>query len=216
MSDKTVECRNVMVVGGDYQVRDLFINRGGWKNVPTLADADLVCFTGGADVHPTLYDHPKHRSTFCDEVRDSRELAIFENATKKGVAMVGICRGGQFLNVMNGGKMFQDVTDHTRPHFLVGDGLPINLWATSTHHQMMRPTNEGKVLAYGPSSNVTYWDEITETWASHPVEKGIEVVMYNKSLCFQPHPEMHQRDPQFAPLRNYFFQCVDSLLATKP
>ena len=84
--------RKVFVVGGDRAVAELFTN-WGWSHVHSVALADLVCFTGGADVSPQLYGHPVHPATYFDQTRDSQEMAIFEAATKKGTPMVGICRG---------------------------------------------------------------------------------------------------------------------------
>jgi len=66
-----------------------------------------VVFTGGADVSPFMYGEKKLSVTCNDEHRDEQEKLFFERYTK--VPKVGICRGGQFLNVMNGGKMWQHV-----------------------------------------------------------------------------------------------------------
>ena len=88
----TNSIRKVFVVGGGRSVSELFTNRG-WTNVSSVALADLVCFTGGADVSPALYNHPTHPTTYFDQGRDAQEMAIFEAATKKGTPMVGICRG---------------------------------------------------------------------------------------------------------------------------
>jgi len=54
--------------------------------------------------------------------------------------MVGICRGSQFLTVMSGGRLFQDVSGHAimGTHLIkFKDGSSLGI--TSTHHQMMNP-----------------------------------------------------------------------------
>jgi hypothetical protein len=60
--------------------------------------------------------------------------------------MVGICRGGQFLNVMNGGDMWQDVDGHglagTHLAYSMVEELPMPFEVTSTHHQMIRPNEK--------------------------------------------------------------------------
>ena len=208
--------KKVFVVGNDHSVKELFTVRG-WTHVYSVAAADLVCFTGGADVSPELYDHPKHRTSFCDPHRDQVEMGYFEAATKQGTPMVGICRGGQFLNVMNGGKMYQNVTDHTSTHKLrIVGGDPdkvVYIDVTSTHHQMMMPHPSGKVLGYGTPSMVTYFDDQSGAWVTKHVDEGIEIVRYDDALCFQPHPEFNIRSVDFIQMRNLFFKLIEELMA---
>ena len=205
--------RKVFVVGGDLSVRNLF-NMEGWLNVDNVGMADLVCFTGGADVSPELYNHPKHQATFVDHPRDKREMLVFEESMAKGKKLVGICRGGQFLNVMNGGEMYQDVTNHTRGHvmFIQGEGELVSFDVTSTHHQMMKPAKHGKVLATGPTSKVSYWDLFEEEWKEDVMSCGIEVVRYEHALCFQPHPEFSAHNVTYKKMREYFFAQIEELL----
>lgn len=207
--------KKVFVVGGDSQVREMFAVRG-WGRADSVGAAHLICFTGGADVGPRLYDHPLHSTTWPDDSRDLKEMAIFEAGKNINVPMVGICRGAQFLNVMNGGKMYQDVSDHTRPHMLkIGapnDPNAPEIYVTSTHHQMMMPSEEGKVRATGPACDASWWSDKQERWVQTKLEHGIEVVEYENTICFQPHPEMHQNNPSFQPMRQYFFGLIKGLM----
>src|SRR5690606_36449796 len=77
-----------------------------------LGMPDLICFTGGADVSAELYGE-ENTYSFCDPERDEEERIIYDMALAHGIPMVGICRGGQFLNVMNGGKMIQHIEGHS-------------------------------------------------------------------------------------------------------
>jgi len=72
----------------------------------------MVSFTGGEDVSPSMYGEPVGYRTGTNKYRDIFEKQIFEQALKHNIPMVGICRGSQFLNVMCGGRMIQDVTNH--------------------------------------------------------------------------------------------------------
>lgn len=204
----------VFVVGGDANVKNLFYSEG-WICVDTVISADLVCFTGGADVGAHLYGHPRHTSTFVHEARDQTEIVVFAEAMDRSTPMVGICRGGQFLNVMNGGKMYQDVTGHTQQHFLhiIDDKGLRSIQVTSTHHQMMMPSREGQVLATGPASTVTYWNEEKQDWDKKLLTEGIEVVRYKMALCFQPHPEFSIHNLGFRDMREYFFSEITKLLS---
>lgn len=87
-----------------------------------LLDAlDGLIITGGRDVDPHTYGSSRHPAT--DEpvddsrVRDRFELALLAAALRRGVPVLGICRGAQVLNVALGGTLHQhlpDVLGHTR------------------------------------------------------------------------------------------------------
>lgn len=172
----------------------------GFTITASIEDADIVQFTGGSDVSPALYGEAKHPYTHNNVGRDAQEVYSYIKAHELGKAMVGICRGGQFLNVMAGGKMHQHVEGHTRYHSVMlseeiselGTGV-----ATSTHHQMMR-VNEDV-----PHKLLVWADEAGN--GPHDVE----VVYYphKKSLCFQPHPEFGERDSEYT--LNLFKKCLN-------
>lgn len=144
---------------------------------------DLMVFTGGSDVTPSLYGEDKHYTTINDYTRDLREKAMFKVAEVHKIPKVGICRGGQFLNVMNGGKLHQDIRGHGQSHSVYlrtayGE-FPPEIMVTSTHHQMIIPAVGAEVFAY--ASNLSFTEE-----------EEPEVVFYPStlSLCVQYHPEI--------------------------
>jgi len=194
----------VFIVGsrGHDQYGTMF-RKQGWSIVTSIKAADLVQFTGGEDVNPELYGEPCHKMTGFNNDRDMFELLTFKVCMQEHKPMAGICRGGQFLNVANGGKMYQDVNNHAmyKGHqvYDLRDGTIFH--ATSTHHQMMRAGKLGEVIAIAHEATYKEWMEGTD---EAPVEAGqywttadenklgdIEVVWYEHthSLCFQPHPE---------------------------
>lgn len=206
--------KKVFVVCGDRAVAHLF-TQNGFEICYSVKGADIICFTGGADVNPQLYDAELHQHTYFDVSRDNYELSIFQEAFKLSLPMIGICRGGQLLNVLNGGTMYQDVTNHTTSHLIkmvAGYWQNLELWATSTHHQMMRPAMHGKLLAIGPKSEVEYWCSETDSFLIEELDQGIEVVQYGNHICFQPHPEMLMGSQQFDPLRKYFFELIKTIM----
>jgi len=102
--------KKVLIVGGDSIIANMFSKRGWDVTTNTLDPSiDLVQFTGGEDVTPSLYGEQAHAATSCNPARDDREAKIFLSFKNK-VPMAGICRGAQFLNVMNKGSMWQHVT----------------------------------------------------------------------------------------------------------
>lgn len=180
--------RKVHIVGRDYAIANMFLKQG-WQVVDYIDDnIDLIQFTGGEDVDPSYYGHTKHPRTYSNPRRDAAEANIY-NEWVGGVPMAGICRGGQFLNVMNGGTMFQHVNNHaiakTHEAFCLITERPIQV--TSTHHQMMIPHVSGKVLLTAELATI----KETDLTVLEGVDSDTEAVYYGATqcLCFQPHPE---------------------------
>lgn len=175
----------------------------GYAITTDFAEASLVCFTGGADVSPDMYGDKAHRYTQNDEWRDAKEERLFAEAWAHNIPMVGICRGGQFLNVMSGGRMYQHVEKHTRSHHIVDTRTGETIYVSSTHHQMIMPSPNGVLIATAGLGGEREWydGEIARKDVS---KEDIEVVWYphTKALCFQPHPEFIS--PEYAGMLKYF------------
>ena len=63
---------------------------------------------GGTDIDPELYGQPLDpRSDQPDRARDRLEKRLLEEAIGRDLAVLGICRGLQFLNVAHGGSLLQ-------------------------------------------------------------------------------------------------------------
>ena len=60
--------------------------------VDNISDAEIVIFTGGEDVDPSLYGEEKHPTTCSNIARDKKEMAEFKKIRRDQLA-VGICRG---------------------------------------------------------------------------------------------------------------------------
>ena len=75
---------------------------------------DGYLFTGGDDINPNLYK-AKMKDTCGDinKVRDEMEKMVYEIAKRDDKAILGICRGIQLINVLEGGSLYQDLnTEH--------------------------------------------------------------------------------------------------------
>lgn len=162
--------------------------------------ADVINFQGGADVSPYLYGQDKHFTSNCNPARDTYETQVYKLALAKRKSFIGICRGGQFLNVMNGGQLWQNIDNHTSSHLAYDHLSGKSYWVTSTHHQQMIPANgaekllsverglclrkesDKRSISRSDKLNVTSneWEDIEALWYPE-----------TKSLCFQPHPEFH-------------------------
>jgi len=169
-------------------------------------DADMLCFTGGADVSPILYGEATHPRTFKDPSRDEREVSFYREALEMGIPMVGICRGSQFLHVMNGGKLYQDVDNHAdgKPHIAKDRKSGETIIVTSTHHQMMRYNVYSHIVTTAERSK--HKERVEGNRIIDDTNKDLEVLWYDKSkcLCFQPHPEFDPRIEGADSTYNYF------------
>lgn len=187
--------KKVFIVETSNMYERMFTARG-WEITRDLLAADLVQFTGGADVSPYLYGEEKHPTTYNDPRRDLVEAGYYKVCLLLNKPMAGICRGGQFLNVMNGGKLYQNINHHaiggTHDATLACREDFINsihtYQVTSTHHQMMRVGNDGKLLLTANESTKLETDTLTYEGKG----EDVEAVWYGKSrsLCYQPHPEI--------------------------
>lgn len=206
----------IFVVNNDnYYVKWLLTNKK-LELTQKLEEADIVMFTGGADVNPKLYGAKKHRTTYCETDRDEYEADIFNKIQKleKKPLCIGVCRGAQFLTVMNGGKLIQNVNNHGlwRTHSITfNDASNQDYEITSTHHQMMYPFDLPKddyiILAQSKEKRSTIYEG--DLISDPPIEP--EVVYYPKTncLCIQGHPEMMDYDE---PVINKLNNIVDKLL----
>jgi hypothetical protein len=179
--------------------------RWGWDVVTDIKAANVIQFTGGEDVDPALYDEVPHPTTGYNRGRDEVCIDLWDYALRAGIPMVGICRGGQFLNVMNGGKMFQHCDGHairgTHKATILETGLEVDV--TSTHHQIMRPNRDKGIVLMEADKLGTFKQHMELTtsevfldgkgWlvVDKQHEDDCESIYYpdTNSICYQPHPE---------------------------
>lgn len=184
----------IYVVGGANNYVNFIENA---ELVDKLEDAQLVVFTGGEDVTPSLYGCRRHPTTYNNTKRDEKEKSIFEKINPKTQVVYGCCRGSQFVTVMNGGLLVQNVNNHAiwSTHGIT-DGYKV-YEITSTHHQMMYPFNlesgyDILFTSYNNSSDIYEGDKISSAYIH---DREPEIVLYHrdrlpKCLAVQGHPEM--------------------------
>jgi len=153
-------------------------------------DYDFILFDGGSDVSPELYNEDKHKTTYNDFARDGYEMKLFVDYLTKPVKYIGICRGSQFLNVMYGGTLYQNLDDYKKGHNYYHNiklcdtvfpenslrkNIPNLSRVNSTHHQAVKELGDNLIrIAYEPNTG------ITESYMS----------IDDKTRAVQFHPEM--------------------------
>lgn len=132
---------------------------------PAVVDAllerlDGLCLAGGPDLDPLAYgDAARHaRLGPTDASVDAAELALARAADRRGMPLLGICRGAQAINVARGGTLHQHLDDHrqTAPASESAHAVEIvagtriaaltgcaQLAVNSFHHQAIRRLGEG-------------------------------------------------------------------------
>lgn len=165
--------------------------RASCKKATSPDKADLVVFVGGQDVDPALYgEKPHHRSNFSVQ-RDTDDINMYLYCLTRGIPMVGICRGAQFLNVMNGGKNYQDVDNHFGDH----SGFDAKMKTTverisSVHHQAVRSNVAGGMEILMTSAKSRH-RILNPTESEVGIKADIEAFFYRETCCLgiQGHPE---------------------------
>ena len=94
------------------------------ENLQQLADEmDGFLYAGGQDISPGMY--AQKRSRMCGQrcrERDEMETILFRMVYEQDKPLLGICRGIQYINVVMGGTLYQD--------------LPSEYPSDTEHHQM--------------------------------------------------------------------------------
>ena len=203
----------VFIINSNHQYDELF-RKMGHSIVSVMDYADMVCFTGGADVCPDIYGDKAHPFTGYDRSRDEYEFNLFNKALEFNLPMVGICRGAQFLNVMNGGRMYQHVSKHTSPHEIIDLQTGETVLVSSTHHQMMMMAPDALLVASSALEGTREWFDGQIAMKDVSTE-DVEVVYYQDSncLCFQPHPEFPGFE--YIGMHKYFEKLVNKFLLRK-
>ena len=182
-----------------------------------LTLADVVMFTGGADINPEIYGEKRGQYTDPPSARDLRELKVYEQALAKKKPFLGICRGAQLLCALAGGRLAQDITGHGHQgyhdfHYVVTSDnrrLPMN----SLHHQMMIPwgIKDHELLAWCEKKlSVHYLDGNNKPIEGIEVEPEVVYFPSNRGLGIQCHPEggYKQTDPSML----YFKELIRAKL----
>lgn len=121
---------------------------------------DGLILPGGVDLDPSYYGEKIDGSKKIDHKRDAREMAVLDKFISSGKPILGICRGGQILNVYFGGTLYQDIgTDHTNnvitsvvpsdkalDNSILYDCYGSELSVVCSHHQSIKDLGEGFIV----------------------------------------------------------------------
>jgi putative glutamine amidotransferase len=96
----------------------LALSLAGLRPVRLTADAhdglkelDGLLIGGGDDISAEIYQGEPTLDVRIDPARDRLELEALQAADKRGVPILGVCRGAQMINVYFGGSLHQSIYD---------------------------------------------------------------------------------------------------------
>src|SRR5215471_11427129 len=78
------------------------------NNTEDIYQCDAFILTGGVDVHPSFYDGKSiynNSPSSLELPRDLFEEKIYRHSQLNKLPVLGICRGMQLINVLEGGKL---------------------------------------------------------------------------------------------------------------
>ena len=167
--------------------------------VKYIFDADILLFGGTSpDVSPILYNKEDKTKTPFSLARDREDIFLYKLAEHLNLPMIGIGRGAQFLNVMLGGRLHQQIPNHNKAHPATIVANSKEILVSSAHHQSIIPSEE---TSYIPLliANVYNNNDGSDIL-------DIEAIYYSKQriLCFQPHPEFYNHSE----CKEYFEELV--------
>lgn len=189
-----------------------WVVRSGCYRAESPDEADFVIFGGGADVNPKLYGEERHPTTFFSETRDATDIELYNKCFEDGIPMLGICRGAQFIHVMNGGKLYQDVDGHQGDHSLyLTQEKRIIPSISSVHHQMCISNDRMTVLGESSKASRRILNNTTEKTGHF---NDVEAYFYRDimALGFQGHPEYRGYGDYSA----WCLQCIEHYIVNCP
>lgn len=171
----------------------------------------LAVFTGGEDVHPSLYNGVHRGMSETNVKRDRHETEIFEYCLKHNIKLLGICRGVQFLRVMAGGPMYQHIGGHVGVcHKIIYPALSREVVVNSFHHQLIKLTETGLPIAWS-SNRLSRVYVGPNHICEEPPRREVEVAVFPKinAMGVQFHPELM---PRLAPGRILFREMAKDFM----
>jgi putative glutamine amidotransferase len=176
---------------------------------------DGLLLTGGVDVDPLLFGEQPHRKMGrIDPGRDFFELHLVKAALKKGIPILGICRGCQILNVAAGGTVIQDIPHVLGKNNVIKHEQAAPRWYPTHIAKLVEGTKLASIFAESEITVNSYHhqavnqpgsDFVVAAKAPDGVIEAIELPGHPFAIGVQWHPElMWSRCPIFSKLFEKF------------
>jgi putative glutamine amidotransferase len=187
-----------------------------------LATMDGLLLSGGADIDPSRYGQVLDGAEDVDTARDELEAAAWAAARARDVAVLGICRGVQAINVFAGGSLLQHVEGHSGPAWGSGPAAthPLRLVPGTRLASLLGTEDTLEVNAYhhqGILAADLAAGLRAAAWADSPagpLVEGLEAADGRFVVGVQCHPERTESTP--AAFERLFAAFVEAAWAGRP
>jgi putative glutamine amidotransferase len=199
-------------------------------NLEELQYCDGLVLSGGVDIHPEFYggslEYPKTPQQGWERGRDGFEQEALQWAWRRGLPVLGVCRGLQLINVTLGGTLVQDLG--------VGDDIHEGIMGVDKCHEVMvrRDTLLAEVLGrVSGMANSAHHQAVDGLGAGlrvncQAVDGTIEGLEWEEPegksfmLAVQWHPERMYADELeddflYRLIRNRFIEEIEKLIYSK-
>lgn len=154
-----------------------------------LSTEGMLILWGGEDISPAIYEQEvvHARAPIKPSARDLMEMALFKQAVKLGIPIIGVCRGAQLACAMSGGTLYQHIKDgHHGDHEVeTFDGKTMH--TSSCHHQALNLEKVDHELLAWDKDRITV--AFTDTSVTKVVIPEVVLLKKTKTLAIQGHPE---------------------------
>lgn len=178
-----------------------------------IKDLDGLILSGGSDVTPFYYhENPYKVSGPFSLERDIMEIALYKEARKAGIPILGICRGMQIITAIEGGGLIQDIPSQFETEMV--HVLTEPPYITQHLAKSVEGTLLAKLLGTGERVVNSYHHQGVKSLpqdfvVSMSARDGMIEAMENKDgsvLALQFHPERLHRDDDFLKLFSWIVE----------
>ena len=163
--------------------------------VTVLDKVDGILLAGGGDVDPELYGGDVAAAQLVDRKRDDFERSLIREAMKRDMPILGVCRGIQILNVVQGGTLrnLRDDDQLSRTHNIGLDSMEahaVDLKTGSLIYRLLKADRLAVNSFHGQAVDRPGQGVIVTATSTDGVVEAIEVSGLSFCLATQWHPEV--------------------------
>jgi putative glutamine amidotransferase len=177
---------------------------------------DGVLFSGGGDMQPELYGSTLHLTmSGVSAERDRVEMSLMRWSVAEVKPLFGICRGAQVMNVVLGGTLYRDISEHVGAHKHTYDTVTecrlraheIRVEEETRLARLLQPIVTVNSLHHQAVRDVAPGVAVSARAADGMVE-AIELPQHPFALAVQWHPECLLNAPGMLGLFEAFVQAA--------